>query len=316
MHVKQGVGAVTIPETRPFCWTLCATMSMIASTSAAVKVSWKAFSRSGFHLTRRTCFNKPRSGNELYRAGGISSLFRLPIQESKPEGLDACFVGVPMDIGCSNRSGTRHGPRAIRHESAVIRYISDIGASPFESLQVADIGDVTVIPYNMERTIDAITDYFTRILEADCVPLAMGGDHTMSYPILRAIKKKHGTVGLIQIDAHQDLQDTMLGEKVAHGTPFRRALEEDLVDPKHFVQIGLRGSMNKSDIEEQILEPQRKVCSMVMGTFETTSCRVLMIPGCHQLCLHFSRQRIVLLFVSLSYRVLRRFQRTSVGINH
>lgn len=258
-------------------------------TSSAMKV-WKAFSHGS-----RTCFNQPLPGNELYRAAGITSLFRLPIQESKPEGLDACFVGVPMDIGCSNRSGTRHGPRAIRYESAMIRHISDIGASPFESLQVADIGDVPVIPYNMQRTLDAITDYFTRIMEADCVPLAMGGDHTMSYPILRAIKKKHGTVGLIQIDAHQDLQDKMLGEKVAHGTPFRRALEEDLVDPKHFVQIGLRGSMNRSDIEEQILEPQRKVYIPIGITFQLAFFSVL--PLYHN-------------------RALHRYQLTSVGINH
>ena len=204
--------------------------------------------------------NQPKPTSELYKAGGISSVFRLPIQESRPEGLDACFVGVPMDIGCSNRAGTRHGPRAIRQESAGIRLInSATGASPFHSLQVADIGDVPVIPYSMERTTDAITEHFSRILEANCIPLAMGGDHTMSYPILRAIKRKHGTVGLIQVDAHQDLEDTMHGERVAHGTPFLRALEEELIDPKHFVQIGLRGSLEDSDIDEQIKNPQMKV---------------------------------------------------------
>lgn len=230
----------------------------------AAKVSRQACFSVGARLTCRTHFNQPKRGNELYRAGGISSLFRLPTQENQPEGLDACFVGVPMDLGCSNRSGTRHGPRAIRHESASVRHISDVGAHPFESLQVADIGDVPVIPYNMQRTIDCITDYFLRIVEANCVPLAMGGDHTMSYPILRAIKRKHGTVGLIQIDAHQDLQDEMLGEKVAHGTPFRRALEENLVDPKYFVQIGLRGSMYESDMDEQIQWAQKQVLSTIL----------------------------------------------------
>lgn len=142
----------------------------------------------------------------------------------------------------------------------MIQCISDVGACPFESLQVADIGDVSVVPYNMQQTVHSITDYFLRITEANCVPLAMGGDHTMTYPILRAIKKRHGAVGLIQIDAHQDLQDEMLGEKVAHGTPFRRALEEDLVDPEHFVQIGLRGSMYESDIHEQIRWAEEQVC--------------------------------------------------------
>lgn len=152
----------------------------------ALKVTRQVYFRAS--LTR-TLFNQPKEGNVLYRAGGITSLFRLPIEEAQPKGLDACFVGVPMDIGCSNRSGTRHGPRAIRHESVVIRCISDVGACPFESLQVADIGDVSVVPYSMQRTIDSITEYFLRIMEANCVPLAMGGDHTMTYPILRAIKE-------------------------------------------------------------------------------------------------------------------------------
>lgn len=210
-----------------------------------------------FFSTR--AFNKPLTPDELYRAGGICSLFRLPLQESDPSGLDVCFVGIPMDIGCSNRSGTRHGPSAIRDESVLIRHICETGASPFESLQVADIGDVPIIPYNMQRTVDIITDYFLRIMDANCIPLAMGGDHTMTYPILRAMKRKHGTVGLIQIDAHGDLQDAMLGEKVAHGTTFKRALDEDLIDPKYMVQIGLRGSMYKEDIEEQHMLPQRLV---------------------------------------------------------
>lgn len=210
-------------------------------------------------------FNHPKDANDLCRAGGIASLFRLPIQEAQPEGLDVCFVGIPMDTGCSNRSGTRHGPRAIRHESSLIRNVGATGACPFQSMQVADIGDVPVIPYNMQRSIDAITDYFLKIMTAGCVPLAMGGDHTMTYPILRAIKQRHGVVGLIQIDAHHDLQDEMLGEKVAHGTPFRRAIEEELIDPRHMVQIGLRGSMYETDLDEQIGWAETQVLTTVRG---------------------------------------------------
>lgn len=205
-------------------------------------------------------FNQPLTSGEMPKAGGICTLFRLPLQEARPEGLDVCFVGVPMDVGCSNRSGTRHGPRAIRQESVLIRHTNITGACPFESLQVADIGDVPVIPYNMQRTIDIITDHFLKIMDANCIPLAMGGDHTMTYPILRATKKKHGAVGLIQVDAHSDLQDSMLGEKVAHGTPFRRALDEGLVDPQFMVQIGLRSSMYEGDMEEQHRLPQEQVC--------------------------------------------------------
>ncbi len=206
-----------------------------------------------FHLhkifSRSKSFNSPVGANEMPRSGGIASLFRLPVQESQPGGLDACFVGIPMDNGCSNRSGTRLGPRAIRNESVLIRYSNKTGALPFESLQVADIGDVPIVPYNMQRTIDIITEYFLKIMDANCIPLAMGGDHTMTYPILRAIKKKHGAVGLIQIDAHADLGDSMMGEKVAHGTPFMRAIEEELVDPRCMFQIGLRGSGYPEEIE-------------------------------------------------------------------
>lgn len=200
-------------------------------------------------LYSQRSFNKPKDGNDLVRSGGISSLFRLPIQEADPKSLDVCFVGIPMDNGCSYRSGTRHGPRAIRYESSLIRHTNITGATPFESLQVADIGDVPIVPYNMQRTVDNITQYFMGIMDANCTPLTMGGDHTLTYPILRAIKKKHGAVGLIQVDAHSDLADTMSGEKVAHGTPFRRAIEEGLVNPKHMVQIGLRSSVYLGDFK-------------------------------------------------------------------
>ena len=213
-----------------------------------------------FQSTR--AFNRP-NGGELTRAGGICSLFRLPLQDGQVEGLDVCFVGIPMDIGCSNRTGTRYGPRAIRQESVLIRHLNSTASSPFDSLNVADIGDVPVIPYNMERSVDNITEYFQKIMDANCTPLAMGGDHTITYPILRAIKKKYGTVGLIQIDAHTDLWDSMLGEKVAHGTPFRRAIEEDLIDPRYFVQIGIRGSMYQADVPETFEWAQKQVCRVV-----------------------------------------------------
>jgi len=134
------------------------------------------------------------------------------------------------------------------------------GAAPFSSIQVADIGDVPVVPYSIRRTIDIITEYYNRIYKANCIPLTLGGDHTLTYPILRAAKEKYGTVGLIQIDAHHDLQDQMMGEPVAHGTPFKRALDEQLIDPNKFYQIGLRGSLYaKEEIKEIFTEFQDMV---------------------------------------------------------
>ncbi len=185
-------------------------------------------------------FNQPLGGNEMPRFAGPATMMRLPTQDTA-EGLDACFVGVPLDIGTSNRTGSRFGPRQIRAESSMIRpYNMWTRVSPFDSLQVADIGDVAVNPFNLEKTIAIVERAYDEILRHDVVPLTMGGDHTLVLPVLRAIRRKHGPVGVVHVDAHADVNDTMFGEKITHGTPFRRAVEEELIDPHRVVQIGLR----------------------------------------------------------------------------
>ncbi|MBZ3695916.1 agmatinase [Phyllobacterium calauticae] len=189
-----------------------------------------------------TTFNQPLGGNEMPRFAGITTMMRLP-HAPDAKGLDACFVGVPMDIGTSNRSGARFGPRQVRAESVMIRpYNMGTGAAPFDSLQVADIGDVPTNPYDLKKSVRIISEFFDGILKFDCKPLAIGGDHTLTYPILQAMARKYGPVGLIHIDAHADINDHQFGEAIAHGTPFRRAVEEGLLDCKRVVQIGLRGS--------------------------------------------------------------------------
>ncbi len=191
--------------------------------------------------------NQPLGGNEMPRFGGPATMMRLPAQASA-EGLDACFVGVPMDIGTSNRSGTRFGPRQIRAESALIRpYNMATRAAPFDSLQVADIGDVATNPYDLKQSVAIIEAAFDEIIKDRCRPLTLGGDHTLTLPILRAMAKRHGPVGMIHVDAHADINDTMFGEKIAHGTPFRRAVEEGLLDCRRVVQIGLRGTGYAAD---------------------------------------------------------------------
>ncbi|KAM7440655.1 hypothetical protein ABFA07_010180 [Porites harrisoni] len=187
-------------------------------------------------------FNFPISPNDMPRSGGIASMMRLPVP-SNAEGLDACFVGIPLDSGTSNRSGTRLGPRQIRAESCMIRPYNNVtGAAPFESLMIADIGDIPINTYSLAATVDIIRRHIAAIANLGCKPLILGGDHTITYPILQGIKEKHGPVGLVHVDAHSDTSDSMFGEKVTHGTPFRRAVEEGLLDCKRVVQIGLRGS--------------------------------------------------------------------------
>lgn len=185
---------------------------------------------------------QPLGGNEMPRFGGPATMMRLPTRETA-SGLDACFVGVPFDIGTSNRSGARFGPRQIRAESCLLRpYNMGTRAAPYDSLAVADIGDVATNPYNLNDSIRRIEQAYDAILEHDCRPLTLGGDHTIVLPILRAIRKKHGAVGLVHIDAHADINDHMFGEPIAHGTPFRRAVEEGLLDCNRVAQIGLRGT--------------------------------------------------------------------------
>lgn len=186
--------------------------------------------------------NQPLGGNTMPRFGGPATMMRLPTQPTA-EGLDACFVGVPLDIGTSNRSGSRFGPRQIRAESCLLRpYNMATRAAPFDTLQVADIGDVAINPYNLGASIGLIERAYDEILRHPVRPLTLGGDHTIALPILRAIARKHGPVGVVHVDAHADVNDEMFGERIAHGTPFRRAIEEGLIAPKRMVQIGLRGT--------------------------------------------------------------------------
>ncbi len=185
---------------------------------------------------------QPLGGNEMPRFAGPATMMRLPMKPSAA-GLDACFVGVPFDIGTSNRAGARHGPRQIRAESCLLRpYNMATRAAPFDSLAVADVGDVAINPYNLDDSIRIIEEFFDAIVAEGCRPLTMGGDHTIVLPILRALKKRHGPMGLVHIDAHADINDLMFGEKIAHGTPFRRAVEEELVHGPSVVQIGLRAT--------------------------------------------------------------------------
>ncbi len=205
-----------------------------------------------------TPFNQPLSGNSMPRAGNtaetLGTFMRLP---STPldniRSLDVCILGIPIDIGTSLRPGTRFGPRQVRQESAMLRpYNMATKAKPFDSLNIGDIGDIPINTFDLKKSVDIITDFFTgHILSPSSssnttskaiIPVTIGGDHTIALPILRAVKKKYGPVALIHVDAHADVNPEMFGEQIAHGTPFFRAVEEGLIDCDNVFQIGLRGT--------------------------------------------------------------------------
>jgi guanidinobutyrase len=191
--------------------------------------------------------NQPLGGNTMPRFAGPGTMMRLPVATSA-QGLDAAFIGVPLDGGTSNRPGARFGPRQIRAESALLRpYNMATGAAPFDTLQVADLGDVPINPYSLEKSVTLIGDFYARVVATGCRPLTLGGDHTITLPILRALKNRHGPVALVHVDAHADVNDSMMGERVAHGTPFRRAVEENLLACDKVFQIGLRGTGYAAD---------------------------------------------------------------------
>lgn len=192
-------------------------------------------------------FNQPLGGNDMPRFSGPGTMFRLPSQPTA-EGLDICFVGVGLDIGTSNRAGARFAPRQIRQESALIRpYSMATGAAPFDSFQIADVGDVSLNTFDLSAAIKIITDYYTALLEYPVLPFSLGGDHTITLPILRAVANKYGPVGVIHIDAHTDTNDKMFGERITHGTVFRRAIEEGLIEPTKMAQIGVRATGYSAD---------------------------------------------------------------------
>ena len=198
---------------------------------------------------------EPIPGNKLPRFSGPCTFMRLP-QVEDPAGIDIALVGIPWDGGTTNRPGARHGPREIRNMSTLMRNVHHVSRiSPYKLCRIADVGDVPVNPIDIMDTLDRIGGFFDRIHAAGAVPLSAGGDHLCTLPVMRAIAKDR-PVGMVHFDAHSDTWDSYFGgdgkegSKFTHGTPFRRAVEEGLLDPERTVQIGLRGSMyNEREME-------------------------------------------------------------------
>ena len=186
---------------------------------------------------------QPISSMVTPRFADVATFFRLPIIKDLNQ-LDYCLCGVPWDGGTTNRPGARHGPREIRNASSLIRLYHPISLkSPYDKFNIADIGDCPVNPADLHDSLKKIEKFYLSIIESKTIPLSIGGDHLVSLPILRALGKKE-PLGLFQFDSHSDTWDSYFGGyKYTHGTPFRRAIEENLIDPKKYVMIGIRGSL-------------------------------------------------------------------------
>lgn len=200
-------------------------------------------------MPNRTEFNQPVSGLVTPRFGGIATFFRLPhVAPADAKGLDIGVVGIPWDGGTTNRPGPRHAPRQMRDQSSMVRRMHQTTrVVPYDLANVADLGDCSVNPASVDDTLKRVENHFASIIAQGIRPLSAGGDHLCSLPVLRAVAKKK-PVGMIHFDAHTDLYDGYFGGfKYTHGTPFRRAIEEGLLDPKRVIQIGLRGSMYDND---------------------------------------------------------------------
>ena len=188
----------------------------------------------------------PISGFELPRFAGVPTFMRLPhLEMSEPDLSDVSigFVGVPWDGGTTNRPGARHGPRALRDASTMIRQLHPVsGLNPFETVNCADLGDVAVNPADVMDTLGRVTSFYDEVVAEGIRPFTVGGDHLVSLPVLRTVAKDR-PLGMIHFDAHTDFYNAYFGGfKYTHGTPFRRAVEEGLLDPKKVVQIGIRGT--------------------------------------------------------------------------
>ena len=190
---------------------------------------------------------QPITGTVLPRYAGPATFMRLPYLELDDPRLPEVqigLVGIPWDGGTTNRAGARHGPLQIRDLSTMARNVNRAsGLNPFELCNCADLGDTPVNPVDLEDSLRRIEDYYTRIHQQGIVPLSAGGDHLVTLPVMRAIAREK-PVGMVHFDAHTDTWDRYFGSSpYTHGTPFRRAIEEGLLDPKRTIQIGIRGAL-------------------------------------------------------------------------
>jgi len=189
---------------------------------------------------------QPVDSGAIPRYSEVATFMRAPRTDDL-DLVDIGIFGVPTDLGLSNRTGARHGPAAVREGSRLIRrFNQSTGTSPFDAVNIADLGDVGAHPYDLNETIERTAKFVSRLRQHQVKPFAVGGDHVVPLPVLRGLHDAR-PLGMLQFDSHPDTYDTFYGLKVTHATPFRRAVEEGLLDPERVVQLGLRGTQFSPD---------------------------------------------------------------------
>lgn len=218
----------------------------------------------------------PTSALSSPRFCNMGTFMRMQKVDSA-EGLDFVIAGAPFDTASSFRSGSRFGPNAIRNISAMMKPNNVImQVNIMDGLKGGDIGDFNVTPGYIHPTYQAIEEGVANILKENACPIVLGGDHSITLAELRAVAKKYGPVALVHFDSHSDLCDEVFGQKYNHGTPFRRALEENLIDASHSIQVGMRGSLYDPDEHKMAAElgmkliPAHKVREMGLKTLVKT----------------------------------------------
>ncbi len=195
---------------------------------------------------------RPVDGRKVPRFAGASTFARLP-EIDRVSDYDIAILGVPFDNGTSFRPGARFGPMGVRQASRHLRpaHHVDLDIAPFETVQVVDAGDVAVTPFNIDDAITAIDGHASELIVGDRLVVAIGGDHTIALPMLRAVARRHGPVALVHFDAHLDTWDTYFDAPVTHGTVFRRAFEEGLLVEDHSIHVGIRGPIySATDLDD------------------------------------------------------------------
>jgi agmatinase len=205
--------------------------------------------------------HRPLDAQVMPRFAGIRTFMRAP-HTTDLAGVDAAVYGIPYDTATSYRTGPRFGPEAIRSASALLRpYNPALGVNVVEALSIVDYGDLPVSPGDTERTYGQVEEALAPLVDAGVFPLALGGDHSVTLAELRVLARKHGPLALVQLDAHGDTWEEYFGQRFFHGTTFKRALEEGLIDPAASVQAGLRGSLYGAEDLESAREQGSAVIS-------------------------------------------------------